>query len=168
MKKNILSLLILCVTLLTLCACKKQDIMSVTIGDKTYFSGYLYEFDKANISSKYYLLSSKDFSPQKTGFCFKKKKLQVEDTLSVWNNIIFERAKTSTNISNSSSGTNATVTNILNTYPIIIKETKDTYIINYYDIKENTFPTQEDALNSEPDLHTIEVAKQNVLIEYYN
>lgn len=153
MRKKIVFLLLVITTLILLTSCNSKTISNVSVNNDNYFSFYLYEFENANVSD-YRLIEAEDEIPTSSGFIFSRENLEEDDTIKVW---------TLTFFGETGLGTNAKVVSKKSEYPIKVKANIDTYTITYYEFpKPYTYSSE----IIEPTRHTIEVSKDNVIIEY--
>ena len=146
-----------------------KEIKSVTINEKTYCSLYVYSFIDAEISSEYKVLFSTPVEqPSKEGFVVTKNKFA--DYVDVWNQFIFTKKEDSTltSVSSDDLTIKAKVNALEKEFPISIKENTDTYTVTYYTYAYSTDVKLDRLVDDAIKKHSIEVAKENILIEYRN
>ena len=149
----------------------KNEIKSISVDGKTYYTVYLYSFDNASISDNYKVISVTPVDcPTIKGYSLSKER--NADRIEVWNQFYFvDDGVDHTSISSSdlpSIGINAQVVELIDTYPVSIKENKDTYTVTYYTYSYSTDTEIERLVDNSLYKHIIEVAKESALIEYYD
>ena len=172
--KKVLSLIVLvslCVLLVS-CNLTPTEVESVYIdansilNSNTYDTIYLYSFKDAKVSTSYESTTSKEI-PSSTGYIYSSEKLQVGDTIKVWNDFKFG-AKPSTWSDDREYGVDAVVSKIVEIYKVKVKSTSDTYIITYYSVEKSLSKTS--VSNKENlakiQLHKVELTKDRVIITH--
>ena len=177
--KKAISIILLVASLITiLCSCYKtsrddtagsDNISSVQIDSLlfTYQTVYLYSFKNATIDPDYESTSSTE-TPSSTGYVYSYNKLEVGDSIKVWQDFKFG-TKTSSYQDDRESGTEAIIDEIVAVYRVQVKHNSDTYIITYYTVQDTsisyTTVTKRESVK-ELEKHKIEVTKDRVIINY--
>lgn len=173
--KRFLVLILVFILIISISACDtEREIKSVTIDDKTYYSLFLYSFTDAEIPEKYSeILDTPIEQPAKDGYAVTKDK--NADTIDVFEQFVRTNSDLSEITPNdvystSSFGTiaiNAKVKELIESYPITIEHKSDTYVITYYTYEYSTDTDKDRLIEESLKKTTIEVVKDNVVIEYY-
>ena len=147
----------------------KKEVKSVTINDKTYYPLYIHSFNDAEISSEYKVLFVTPVEqPTEEGFVITNNK--DADYVDVWTQFVFTKNSDAflTSVSSNDLTVKAKVITLEKEFPIIIKENTDTYTVTYYTYDYSTDLEMDRLVDNALEKHSIEVAKENALIEYYN
>ena len=185
--KKVISIILLIASLITiLCSCnQKSDDMNSAFDDMNLGSDdisyvqidtsllytcqtiYLYAFKNAKIDPNYESTSSTE-TPSSTGYIYSYDKLEVGDSIKVWQDFMFGK-KTSSYQDDRQRGTEAIVDEIVAVYRVKVKRNTDTYIITYYTVPDTsisyTTVTKRESVK-ELEKHKIEITKDRVIINY--
>ncbi len=164
--KKIVSFITILATLLILCACSSVGkVQSVRVDSSEYLTIYIYSFKDATIDSNFES-SSSNATPTSNGYIYSTQKLAVGDTIKVWNDFQFGEKKPSSLIT--LYGANAIVDNIVNTYRVKVKNSKDAYVITYFEPESSFSSSCVSNIEDLPKIveHKIEVSKERVIIKY--
>lgn len=171
MKKICTAIAVFLSVSLLLCSCDSDDVSSVRIADSAsiYETIYLYSFKDAQIDEHFESTTSTEI-PSSTGYVYSTEKLEVGDTIKVWQDFKFGESPTSSWTDDRTRGTDAIVDKIVDTFKIHIEEKSGTFVITYYSIEgafyfSGTTVTNRDNLK-EVEKHKIEISKERVIIEY--
>lgn len=144
------------------CSCSaEKTIEEICIGDKKYETIYLYSFEDANINDTYYFVDNSDIIPTTSGYAYFSQKLSSGDPVQVWTNCYFQSGDSW------AFGTKAVVEQLIDIYPIKVKEQQDCYVITYYEVEDVEHSVASDKQNlSKITKNEIKCAKELVIIRY--
>ena len=164
MKKWLLVLLVFsCLVFLNSCFFNER-IEMVKVDDAVYENVYLYSFKDAELEGTNVSHLFEDFSPTSCGYVYSNKELSAGDKIKVWE---YQLDRNKDNIySFNDFGTDAIVDELIESYYIKVKESKDTYIITYYEFGgfNSTASNKQDLCEIE--MNKIEVVKERATIKY--
>lgn len=173
MKKVFLAITV-SITLVLLCSCSynhfkvtRNNIESIMVDDVEYKTIYLYSFRDANTNGEFACKTrNHNILHDSYGYTYSSQKSSPGDAIKVWHNCFFSKNNSnSITYSSSDFGATAIVEEIIDTYRIEVKETKDTYIITYFKTSGFDTATNKEDLD-ELKKNTIEVTKNRATIKY--
>lgn len=175
--KRFLSIALILVMLFSFSSCdSEREIKSVKIGDKTYYSLFLYSFTDAEIPEEYSEISDTPIEePAESGYAITKDK--DAEVIEVFEQFMRKNTDLSESDSNNSYSVTsgyttvaikANVKELIESFPITIEHKSDTYVITYYTYEYSTDTDKDRLIEKSLEKTTIEVVKDNVVIEYYN
>lgn len=174
--KKVIAFIVVAALIFMLISCGSSSIKVSRVFLEGYTTSYvdsiyLYSFKNAEISAKYESATSTE-QPTSSGYIYSIEKLNVGDTIKVWNEFKFGEEPSSWT-DNRPYGVNAIVDKIVAAYEIKVEATSDTYIITYYSVEGSfgnslsyTCVSNKEKLK-EIQTKKIEVTKDRVVIEYY-
>lgn len=168
MKRKILMMALVFIILCMHSGCNtKREIKSVTINETQYYPIYMYSFDEAEVSQEFQeLFETPVEAPAEKGYVLSNESMAAY--VEVWEQFMFSnRDGESTTVFASDLDKKATVVELEETYPITVKENKDTYLITYYTYSYSSDTQMNRLMENSLSKHTVEVVKENVMIEYY-
>ncbi len=139
------------------------------VDDVEYKTIYLYSFRDADTNGEFDCKTrNHNILHDSYGYTYSSQKSSPGDAIKVWHNCFFSKNDSTSNTisySYSDFGATAIVEEIIDTYRIEVKETKDTYIITYFKTSNFDTATNKEDLD-EIKKNTIEVTKNRATIKY--
>ena len=169
MKRYLILFTLVCVTLTACCSCSNSEKISyVEFEDQKFETIYLYSFENAEITQDFQALTKTEEIPEASGYTYSTKKLSVGDTIRVWECFYFKSGQgENEGFGINGAGVNATVSGLLKTYYVTVKEKNDTFMIVYYEVEDSARKIVAEKSNiSEITEQKIEVSKDRIIIKY--